>query len=230
MARHERCRTKVLHGSGFARTRLERPTLSTVESVIARIRSAIRPLTDAPIDLSRSVIQFADLIPENLRPAAVLVPIVVRVNSLSLLLTRRTEALRQHAGQVSFPGGAIERDDGGAINAALRETWEETGIASSFVEPIGYLDRLDTISAFSITPVVAVVSEGFTIRAEPGEVAEIFEVPLEYILHPGRMQSIPVAWCGKTRQVDEFHFEHRRVWGATASILRNLIERMEAAE
>lgn len=201
--------------------------MSPSESVIARIRAAIRPLTDVPVDLCQPAIQFADLIPENLRPAAVLVPIVVRANSLSLLLTRRTEALRQHAGQVSFPGGAIDRDDGDAINAALRETWEETGIAPSFVEPIGYLDRLDTISAFSITPVVAVVSEGFTICPEPGEVAEVFEVPLQYILHPGRMQSVPVTWRGQTRQVDEFHYESWRVWGATASILRNLIERME---
>lgn len=204
--------------------------MSTVESVIARIRSAIRPLNDVPVDLCQPAIQFADLIPETLRPAAVLVPIVMRAGSLSLLLTRRTEALRQHAGQVSFPGGAIDCDDGDAITAALRETWEETGIARSFVEPIGYLDRLDTISAFSITPVVAVVSEGFTIRPEPGEVAEVFEVPLEYVLYPGRMQSIPVVWRGKTRRVDEFHFENRRVWGATASILRNLIERMEAAK
>ncbi|MGB4858493.1 MAG: CoA pyrophosphatase [Dokdonella sp.] len=202
--------------------------MSTVESVIARIRAAIRPLTDVPVDLCQPSIQFADLIPKNLRPAAVLVPIVMRADSLNLLLTRRTEALRRHAGQISFPGGAIDRDDGDAIHAALRETWEETGIARSFVEPIGFLDRLDTISAFSITPVVAVVSEGFTIRPEPGEVAEVFEVPLDYILHPGRMQSIPIKWRGQTRQIDEFHYESRRVWGATATILRNLIDRLEA--
>ena len=195
---------------------------------IARIRAAIRPLTDVPIALRQPAIEFADLIPENLRPAAVLVPLVMRADSLNLLLTRRTEALRQHAGQVSFPGGAIDRDDGDAIHAALRETWEETGIAPSFVEPIGYLDRLDTISAFSITPVVGVVREGFEVRPEPGEVAEIFEVPLEYILHPGRMQSIPIEWRGHTRQIDEFHYGSRRVWGATATILRNLIERLEA--
>ncbi len=204
--------------------------MSTVESAIARIRAAVRPLTDIPIDLCQPAIQFADLIPENLRPAAVLVPIVRRSDTLSLLLTRRTEALRQHAGQISFPGGAIDREDGDAINAALRETWEETGIAPSFVQPIGYLDRLDTISAFSITPVVALVSEGFTIRPEPGEVAEVFEVPLDYILHPGRMQSVPIEWCGQMRQVDEFHYDSRRVWGATASILRNLIQRLEAGE
>lgn len=202
--------------------------MNAVDSAIARIRAAIRPLTDIPVDLCRPAIQFADLIPENLRPAAVLVPIVMRANSLNLLFTRRTEALRQHAGQISFPGGAIDLDDGDAIDAALRETWEETGIAPSFVEPIGYLDRLDTISAFSITPVVAVVSEGFVIRPEPGEVAEVFEVPLDYILHPGRMQSVPIEWRGHMRQIDEFHYESRRVWGATATILRNLIERLES--
>lgn len=202
--------------------------MNATDSVIARIRASIRPLTDVPIDLSQPETQFADLIPENLRPAAVLVPIVVRADSLSLLLTRRTEGLRQHPGQVSFPGGAIDRKDGDAIHAALRETWEETGIAPSFVEPIGYLDRLDTISAFSITPVVGVVREGFVARPEPGEVAEIFEVPLEYILHPGRMQSRPIQWRGHTRQIDEFHYGSRRVWGATAAILRNLIERLEA--
>ncbi len=204
--------------------------MSTTDSAIARIRAAIRPLTDVPIELCQPAIQFADLIPENLRPAAVLVPIVMRANLLSLLLTRRTEGLRQHAGQISFPGGAIDLDDGDAINAALRETWEETGIEPSFVQPIGYLDRLDTISAFSITPVVAVVTEGFVIRPEPGEVAEVFEVPLDYILHPGRMQSVPIEWRGQMRQVDEFYFDSRRVWGATATILRNLIDRLEASQ
>lgn len=203
--------------------------MNTIQPAIARIRAAIRPLNDVPVDLCHPAIRFADLIPENLRPAAVLVPIVMRGDSLSLLLTQRTQGLRQHAGQISFPGGAIDRDDGDAINAALRETWEETGIAPSFVEPIGYLDRLDTISAFSITPVVALVSEGFEARPEPGEVAEIFEVPLDFILHPGRMQSIPMQWRGQTRHVDEFHYETWRVWGATATILRNLVERLEAS-
>ena len=204
--------------------------MSATDFAINRIRAAIRPLTDIPVELCQPAIQFADLIPENLRPAAVLVPIVMRANSISLLLTRRTEVLRQHAGQISFPGGAIDRQDGDAINAALRETWEETGIAPSFVEPIGYLDRLDTISAFSITPVVAVVREGFTIRPEPGEVAEVFEVPLDFILHPGRMQSVSIEWRGQMRQVDEFHYDSYRVWGATATILRNLIERLEKHE
>lgn len=202
--------------------------MNAVQSAIARIRTAIRPLHDIPPERIEPAIELANLIPESLRRAAVLVPIVMRANSLSLLLTLRTEALRQHAGQISFPGGAIDPEDDDAIHAALRETWEETGIAPSFVEPIGYLDRLDTISAFSITPVVAVVREGFTIRPEPGEVAEVFEVPLDYILHPGRMQSLPVTWRGQTRQIDEFHYESRRVWGATATILRNLIERLEA--
>ncbi|MEO7917221.1 MAG: CoA pyrophosphatase, partial [Dokdonella sp.] len=114
--------------------------------------------------------------------------------------------------------------------AALRETWEETGIAPSFVQPIGYLDRLDTISAYSITPVVAIINEGFTIRPEPGEVAEVFEVPMDYILHPGRLQSVSLEWRGQLRRIHEFHYEGRRVWGATASILRNLIQRLESVE
>lgn len=204
--------------------------MSSLDKQLARLSAAVRSLTDAPLDSGPRSVEFADLIPADLRPAAVLVPIIRRVDHLSLLLTQRTEELRQHPGQISFPGGTIDRDDGNAINAALRETWEETGIAPSYVQPIGYLDRLDTISAFSITPVVAVVSEGFTIRPEPGEVAEIFEVPLDFILHPGRMQSVPIEWRGQLRQVDELHYDRRRIWGATASILRNLIQRLEANE
>lgn len=201
--------------------------MRALELRISQLRAAVRSLDDIPGEPGHNAEDFPDLLPAILRPAAVLVPIVVRARSLSLLLTRRTEVLRQHAGQVSFPGGSVDRDDGNAINAALRETWEETGIEPSFVQPIGYLDRLDTVSAYSITPVVALLQDGFAVRPEPGEVAEVFEVPLDYILEPGRLQPVPIEWRGKLRHVHEFHYEGRRVWGATAAILLNLIQRME---
>lgn len=201
--------------------------MSALQARLSQLRAAVRPLSDVPDGNGASSAEFADLLPAQLRAAAVLVPIVVRADSLSLLLTRRTEVLRQHAGQVSFPGGSVDRDDGNALNAALRETWEETGIAPDFVQPIGYLDRLDTVSAFSITPVVALIRDGFSVRPEPGEVAEVFEVPLDYVLAPGRLQAVPIEWAGQLRHVHEFHYEGRRVWGATAAILLNLIQRLE---
>lgn len=197
------------------------------EALIERLRSVVHPLDHAPPATAVNADDFTDLLPQPLRPAAVLVPVIIGARSPRLLLTRRTEALRHHAGQVSFPGGAIDRDDGTAINAALRETWEETGIEPSFVQPIGYLDRLDTISAYSITPVVALVHDGFIARPEPGEVAEIFEVPLDYVLAPDRMQSTAIEWKGRSRRIHEFHFEGRRIWGVTAAILLNLIHRLE---
>jgi 8-oxo-dGTP pyrophosphatase MutT (NUDIX family) len=137
--------------------------------------------------------------------------------------------MRTHAGQISFPGGAIEDGDVDAVAAALRETEEETGIPPALVEPFGYLDGFETVSGFFVSPVTGFVSGDYRVKPDPAEVAEVFEVPLDFILAPNRLRRFDFDWQGRTRTTFEFEWDGRRVWGATASILKNLLRRLEAA-
>lgn len=167
-----------------------------------------------------------------LREAAVLVGLVPRPEGWQVLLTRRTEALRQHAGQVSFPGGRIEPGDADAVAAAIRETGEETGLAPDLIDPLGLLDPLCTITGFRVSPVVAMIDPGYVARPDPGEVDEVFETPLAFLLDPANLASSEIEFGGRPRRVLEFVDSgdpRRRIWGATASILFNLRERLAAA-
>lgn len=199
---------------------------------IVRLRRAVRSLDDPPEPPGWNATDFPDFWSDDtpLRPAAVLLPIVCRGDSLSMLFTRRNERMRHHAGQVSFPGGAVEAGDSDAIAAALRETSEETGIAADFVQPFGFLDCFDTISGFTVAPVIALVRDGFELAPNADEVAEVFEVPLDFILAPDRMQRQQILWHGRPREIFEFDYAGRRIWGATAAILQNLLRRLEAIE
>jgi 8-oxo-dGTP pyrophosphatase MutT (NUDIX family) len=202
-----------------------------LDEEIARLRRAARPLTDAPIAPGWNLAELSDVIDPNLprRSAAVLVPFVRRDDALSMLFTRRTAHLRTHAGQISFPGGAIETVDTDAVAAALRETFEETGIEPERVEPFGFLDGFETVSGYFVTPVTGFVRGDYRLRPDPEEVDEVFEVPLDFILAPDRLKRLDFEWQGRTRTTFEFEWDGRRVWGATASIIRNLLKRLEAA-
>jgi len=164
--------------------------------------------------------------PKPLRPAAVLVPIVKRPAGHTVLLTQRTDHLNHHAGQVSFPGGRVEPQDKGPVDTALRETEEEVGLHRSFVEIAGALDIYETGTGFSITPIVGFVSEGFTLTLESNEVAEAFEVPLDFLMDPANHQRESREWQGRMRHYYVMPYQGYHIWGATAGMLVNLSQRL----
>jgi 8-oxo-dGTP pyrophosphatase MutT (NUDIX family) len=161
----------------------------------------------------------------ELVPAAVLVPIVRRA-SATILFTRRTEHLARHGGQVSFPGGSLEADDASLVATALRETREETGIEPSLVSIGGFLDPYETGTGFAILPVIGILEEGFSLVPNPEEVAEIFEVPLAFLLHSGNCERRSGEWRGRRRDFYAFTYKQHYIWGATAAILVNLREKL----
>jgi 8-oxo-dGTP pyrophosphatase MutT (NUDIX family) len=162
------------------------------------------------------------------KPAAVLIPVIDR-RMPTVLLTQRTAELASHAGQVAFPGGKIDPSDESPVAAALREAREETGLAPTLVEPIGYLDLYLTFSGFRILPTVARVKPDFTLAINPREVVETFEVPLEFLMTPENHQRKTRDWNGLQRDYYAIPFENRYIWGITAGILRNLYDRVYAA-
>lgn len=170
----------------------------------------------------------AELEAVKLRDAAVLVPVIDRGEAASVLLTRRTDTLRKHSGQIAFPGGAIDAADGGAENAALRETFEEVGLDAEHVEVVGKLPRYSTLTGFRITPVLGVVAPGFTLKPNPVEVDDIFEVPLAHLMTPERHVTDSRVWNGRTHFYYTIAYEKRRIWGITAGIIRALYERLYA--
>lgn len=164
------------------------------------------------------------------RRAAVLIPLVERPGGVTVLLTRRTEHLSSHAGQVSFPGGRAEEFDSSPIETALRETEEEIGLARHHTEIIGVLPDYATVSAYRVTPVVALVAPPFTLQVDPGEVAEAFEVPLAWLMdgmHHQRRE-ISLAQGVGARAFYSMPYEHYFIWGATAAMLRNLFHFLRA--
>lgn len=159
-----------------------------------------------------------------LTPAAVLVPLVDRSDGLRVLLTQRTAHLAAHAGQISFPGGRSEPEDSDAIATALRETEEEVGLPPHYVEVIGRLDTYVTRTGFEITPIVGFVRAPYPMKPDPFEVAEVFEVPLDFIVDPANHERHSREWKGRARTFYVLPYENRYIWGATAGMLVNLAE------
>jgi len=192
--------------------------------------AALYPLTAAPTGPGWNHADLIDLLPPagSLIEAAVLVGLVPRIEGIQVLLTRRTDGLRNHAGQVSFPGGRIEIADSDAAAAAFRETREEIGIAAELLTPLGFLDPLATITGFRVLPVVALIAADYVAQPDPNEVADVFEVPLAFLLDPANLATHVLDHRGKPRHVLEFRYPAQRIWGATASILLNLRERLAA--
>jgi len=159
------------------------------------------------------------------RPAAVLVPVVDRAEP-TVLLTQRSPDLPDHAGQVAFPGGKIDPTDPTPLHAAIREADEEVGLKAEFIEPIGYSELYGTPFGYRILPVVARVRPGFTLKINHGEVVDVFEVPLAFLMNPANHKLATRQFRDITRSFYEMPYGDRYVWGATAGMLRILYERI----
>lgn len=168
-------------------------------------------------------------VPDTWKPASVLVPLVDHPGGLTVLLTQRTADMPSHAGQIAFPGGRREKGED-AIATALRETEEEVGITRRFIEVVGTIDLYRTGTGFEITPVVGIVTPGFTIRAQTREVADVFEVPLDHFLNEVNHQIGSRQYQGRERRYYAMPYGDRYIWGATAGMLKNLYFILTAKE
>ncbi|MBZ0215629.1 MAG: CoA pyrophosphatase [Fimbriimonadaceae bacterium] len=160
----------------------------------------------------------------GLTRAAVLIPVVNRPEGATVLLTQRTDHLDSHPGQVAFPGGKIEKGDRSPLDTALRETHEEVGLSRNHVEAIGYLPPYQTTSGFRIVPVVSIVQPPFHITPDHNEVADVFEVPLSFLMNPDNHDKQSRVWENRRRYFFVMPYLDYYIWGVTAGIIRELYE------
>jgi 8-oxo-dGTP pyrophosphatase MutT (NUDIX family) len=197
-----------------------------MQTILPRaLHSLITPPQEEPWNKN----ELIDLLPDagaSVRVAAVLIALIERSDGWQVVLTRRTEALKHHAGQISFPGGRMETEDADPVFTALREAHEEIGLRPEHVNVMGYLDSFLTVTGFHVYPVVATISADFVAKADPGEVDEVFEVPLNFLLNADNVRPFEVEYRGKLRTIIEFNYLQYRIWGATASMLVNLQNRL----
>lgn len=194
----------------------------TADAVRAGLQRPAPPLE--PMDLHAISLQEGTRVTE----AAVLVPLVNRAAGVQVLLTQRTEHLRDHAGQISFPGGRVEREDADREATALREMSEEIGLAASHVTVLGRLPGYEIPSGFRITPVVGWIEPPFTVTPDVFEVADIFEAPLDYFLDPANYRRREYHFRGRHRHYLAIPYEGRYIWGATAGMLYSLCRMLKA--
>lgn len=192
---------------------------------LARVVEGLRRGGDASSDF--------DLNPETpspagrkLRPAGVLVPLVLCNGRAEVILTKRASGLKHHPGQIAFPGGKQEDSDADVTAAALREAQEEIGLDPANVEVLGALPTHETVTSFTMTPVLGRVLQPFRFKPEPGEVDEVFQVPLDHLTNPAHYSVQSRRWLGKRRYYYTVPFGPYYIWGATARILRRMAEQM----
>ncbi len=186
----------------------------------------------APEDAAHSDLAIAGMQPDaetlaKARPAAVLIPIIAREGGATVLLTRRSSALRQHSGQIAFPGGKIDPGED-ALGAALREAEEEIGLSRGTVQPLGFLGPYFSTTGFRITPVVALAPPDAELRLNAIEVEATFETPLSFLMDPSNHQTHAREWKGQQRRYFAMPYGDHYIWGVTAGIIRMLWLRLYA--
>ncbi len=174
-------------------------------------------------DLNPQTVLAADRV---LRPAGVLVAVCETRSGPAVLLTRRSSRLKHHPGQIAFPGGKVDPADEGPVAAALREAWEEVGLPTAAVTVIGTLPVHETVTGYLVTPVLAMVAGAVDPVPEPGEVDEVFTVPLRHLLDPAKYRVERRRWRGEWRRYYAVPYGPHYIWGATARILRGLADRL----
>lgn len=190
------------------------------------VTAALHPLAAPPTPPGWNHDYLVDLIGDAPRRDAAVLLAIRDTPQPRVVFTLRRADLAQHAGQVSFPGGGAEPGDRDVVATALRESCEEIMLDARAVEPLGYLDCMETISGYCVTPVVARVAADATLQAQPSEVAEVFEVPLDFLLDPRHLQQFEYRVRTERRTVYEYVGVTPRIWGATALMLVNLMRRM----
>jgi 8-oxo-dGTP pyrophosphatase MutT (NUDIX family) len=211
------------------------PSRFSIEDLRARARARLSP--ELPADawdpaiapprgdhILNSPPPAADAIAKA-RPAAVLAPIVARPDGPTVLLTLRASHMRDHSGQIAFPGGKIDAGET-PLAAALREAREEIGLEARAIEPLGWLDPYLTGTGYRIAPLIGIVDPDFTPAINPDEVEDVFETPLSFLMDAANHQRHAREWRGRLRHFYAMPWQERYIWGATAGILRNLYERL----
>ena len=208
----------------------------------AHIREALLPAPQSPVEEElywlvgappEIVEQVRSSLPTRRTPAAVLVPLIERATGLTVLLTERAATLKDHAGQISFPGGRIEPDDRDAWAAALREAHEEIGLVPELVEFAGFLPDHVVGSGFRVTPCVGFVQPEFQLHIALGEVHDAFEVPLDFILDAANHKARTREYGGVPIEIHDIPYQGRNIWGATAGMLltfRRMLQTRQAAQ
>jgi 8-oxo-dGTP pyrophosphatase MutT (NUDIX family) len=214
--------------------KLDNDLLFTPDSVAERARERLYgEARHAPEDASHSDSGIAGMNPTpdilaQARPAAVLIPLLARPEGVTMLLTRRSSTLRQHSGQIAFPGGKIDREDDGPLDAALREAEEEIGLSRHNVTPLGFLGPYFSTTGFRITPVVALMDANAPLSLNPGEVDAVFETPFSFLMDPANHQTHEREWKGQMRRYFAMPYDDHYIWGVTAGIIRMLWLRLYA--